>query len=378
MKKQFSVKISALKLALQKVTRAVANHSHYGAMVTLVGEEGGLSVHKTDGSSFARASVEGEKIPSFKMVVDGLRLQQILATAVQADEVKIDLEDEKIRLNFGKAKIKLDKLEAEPMLLESHQWNGASESFKVDGGELQKALKQVATACARNHTSFFLNGVFFTTQQGKVVLASTNGFVLTRFQTEIQADTLTDTIVPITVVDSLIGNLEENDAVTILSFDQKDKPRGIGFRTESFEVLCPAIVGNYPNIEKTIPAIANGNYQVVTVSAVEMVNALDRIGLMSSFSRGIGVQLELGPDAVTVSEIGGESNEAVNSKNGYEGVPMTIGFNPHQLAGVIKAANCEAVRIFVSQTGDVTSMPICLTADNDLPTWKTVVMPVRI
>lgn len=374
--------IGTMCIGLERVARAAGRAER---AVTLVGTSTHLEIHKTNGSTFAMAKIPVTDGVEFKTVVDGNRLRDVLKSVDQAWPLTIKVEEKGFRLLFGKAKIKIPEITAEPMLLSHTEWAQQGVAFEVLGNEIKASLKQTVVACAdEKETRHYLCGVYFTRDKetNKLLLVASNGFFLTVSETNVSLQsTWEDTIVPSRVVEALVGSLGDNEKVQVAFSNEQGKPNGINFKSESFEVVCPTILGKFPNWKVLIPNESKRSR--IELNTQEFADTAKRIGEFSKHFGGFtSIMLKTENSVLIVSDSSNPGSE--DSFDTVEPVGDGVcadwqaSFNHQFIVGALSAASDAKVEAFYSPAVpgsevDMRNQTLLLKGQG----WKTVIQPMR-
>jgi hypothetical protein len=362
--------VGALKTALAKVQKAVHTSS-----VTLQGIGEVLTIHASNGpQGSAKATLAVERPEDFLALVDGARLTAVLSGADITLPCEIKNTDEAIRFKFGQATIRLQKIKNdESLLLEDSRWNGAApigEAFK--GADLKAAFERVTPFAARNDVRYYLNSVLMTERDGFLTLVGTDGFRLARLKTGLAVGSLSDVILPISIADALGSVLDAGSDVEICTVGGEDN-RGIGFRSESFEVMCPVIQGKYPQFERVIPGDAD--LTAASVNRKSALAVLERIGAVAETGNGacyVRVHVKEGVFGVTTVD---EKSRDHTDLADPAAVAMDMGFQPKLLAPALAGVKSELVRFMYTRPDDAS--PKAVIRDSEGDAWSVVVMPSK-
>lgn len=362
--------VGALKAALAKVQKAV-----HSSLVTLQGVGPSLTIHASNGpQGSAKATLVVQDATEFTAQIDGNRLSAVLGGADASLPCQIKVTKDDVRIKFGHANIRLQIAQEEASLLEESRWNGATPiGERFSGADLKAAFERVAPFAARHDVRYYLTGVLMTTRDNRLTLVGTDGFRLACFKTGLAVTAVPDSIIPIQIAEALSSVLESSSLVEICTVGS-DESRGIGFRTETFEVMCPVIAGKYPNFDRVIPDAETMNRADVDRKAALAV--LERIAAVADAKGGacfINVAIKAKQFiALTTDE---ESKDHIELEEPVS-VAMELGFQPKLLIPALAAVKTEkACFLYTPSKGTDTGKVLIRDAEGS--DWSVVVMPSR-
>ncbi len=364
--------VGALKTALTKVQKAV--HTSY---VTLKGTGTTLAIHASNGpQGCAKATVAVSDGGDFVAQVDGNRLAAVLGGADASQECVIQATKTTVRFKFGKADIRFQVADEEPTLLEESRWVGAvSIGEKVSGADLKNAFERVSPFAARNDVRYYLNGVLMTVRGGRLTLVATDGFRLARLTTSVAVSEVPDSIIPISIADALATVLDSSSEVQIVTVGELES-RGVGFRAENFEVMCPVIAGQFPNFEKVMP-----NVETMTRATVNRKAALAVLERIAAVAEGSGgsryVRVVIKERKFEVLTLDEQSHDQADLETEVPfAKPMEMGFQPKLLIPALAAVKTDNVAFLYTKAGNDRNQKV-LIRDAEGEEWGVIVMPSK-
>lgn len=363
------ITVGALRSALSKAQKIGRT-----AAVTLQGSGTHLTIHAAGQQGCAKATIAIEDGAEFVALIDGNRLSAVLGGADAALECTISQSKEAVRLKFGQANIRFPiSTEAESTLLEESRWEGAvSVGKKISGAVLKEALDRVTSFAARNDSRYYLNGVLMTVRDGCLTLVATDGFRLARLTTSIEVEDAMDSIIPITIADAMAAIIDGDADVQICTVGENES-RGIGFRSNNLEVMCPVIAGAYPKFEKVVPRAESMATAVINRKAA--LAALEMIAAVADAKSGVCyIKVAIADKTFTVMTTDEESRDLAELESPVE-VPMSLGFQPKLLVPAIAAVKTD--NVCLSYTKPDVEIGKVLVRDAEGDDWSVVVMPSR-
>jgi DNA polymerase-3 subunit beta len=135
-------------------------------------------------------------------------------------------------------------------------------------------------------------------------------------------------------------------------------------------IVSKVIDGTFPDYTRVIP---DGNQNKVTVSALEMKIASNRVASVSS-ERAPSLKMDVGTDGVVLSVAGSDGNTARDEVSGsLDGMPLTIGFNAKYMVEAMAMCNGDDVVIEMKDAGS----PALMHPSED-DRFMIVLMPMRV
>lgn len=323
----------------------------------------------------------------FSATLPAHMLQDILKKGADSNEVTFTMEPrhETVRLHWGKLSYRLNALPVAdfPSLTSSE----FSHNFELPGKALRNMLESTARAMSKEETLYYLNGVYFHTQEygnrAELRVTATDGHRLYSCDVDMPeaAAGMAGAIVPRGAVELLLSLTKGKacpDIVTMaFSVATVDRPSMYcRFSFGDIEIVSKLVDGTYPDYQRVIPT---GNDLVATFKAGEFLSALDSVSVVSS-ERGRAVKLMVedgravfsvnNPDAgSSTMEIG-----ATLAKHGEAAPCIEIGFNACYLKTMMKdlADDGDEIMVEFSDSGS----PTIFKSGRD--GFLAVLMPMRV
>lgn len=328
----------------------------------------GLVITTTDLDIMARKTIADVDVKTpGKTTIQMSLLSAIIRKTPDGAQVHFKLDGEKGRMVIvaGRARFALSTLSAEDFPLMT--FKEAQSAFTLTTEAIEDALKRVKSAMSTEETRYYLNGVHFAIENGKMLAVATDGHrlsVAALAVEEIPGD-LPPIIVPRKTVNEILkltGSMEGDAAVEI-------NERAMSFTMGDVVIQSKLIDGTFPDYQRVIPATHD---IVVKVQADELVKAIDRVSTVSA-EKTRQVVLDVSKSvikfSVTSPETGTASEEVPVDADGE----LRIGFNGRYLMDVLSGYGGELVEI---QLGTETSPAKFRSAAR--PDDVHVLMPMRV
>jgi DNA polymerase III subunit beta len=304
---------------------------------------------------------------AFSTTVAARKIMEILGT-MTSDQI-ISLEENKDKLIFkgGKSRFTLQTLPIEdfPLVQETADFGPV---FSIPQKTLKALLNQVSFAMAVHDIRYFLNGVLFSVDGGKLSIVATDGHRLAYADSELAQEMphKQAVIIPRKTVLELQRLLSDSDGMIDIQFANNQAKLIFG----EMEFVTKLVEGNFPDYHRVIPS----NHQnVIILERLTLLSMLKRIAIMTS-DKFKGVRLNIGPGLLGVAASNAEQEEATDEMDvDYDGDIIDIGFNVTYLIDVLTNITDRQVKIVLA---DANSSALFMLPQND--TFKYVVMPMRI
>ena len=241
---------------------------------------------------------------------------------------------------------------------------------------LLQLLKKTVFAVGEKDTRYVLNGLLITLiPSGKNVtirLVGTDGHRLGWAEQEVTPEpsgipsSELQVIIPKKAAIEIRRLLEEDDKEPLLCFTKNLlilRKSGLVFTSRIME-------GTYPNYQQVVPKESS---KKVTVNKSELEGALRRVAILSK-DKAHAVKLSFNPDHVHLSSKSpdlGEAEEEIAAA--YKGENFSAGFNARYFLDVLSVIETESLSLQME-----TALSPCLIQEQKNPTFKAVVMPVKV
>ena len=232
-------------------------------------------------------------------------------------------------------------------------------------------LNKTKISISNDDTRHYLNGIYLhlTESENRTYLTAvaTDSHRLSSSSIEIESGkTFHSIILPKKTVYQLCNLLTDtNEKVLIQTSDTR-----IQFKIGKAKLISKVIDGKFPDYRKVVPV---GNDKVLTVSALDFVQAIERV-ITVSLDRKEGVKLILGKDNIKFSvnsTNSGEGNEVI--KSNFISEEMIVSFNSKYLIDIVSEVEDKNLKINLK---DPVS-PVLVEDMSDKNSYY-VVMPMKI
>ncbi len=250
-------------------------------------------------------------------------------------------------------------------------------TFTLEQAALVEMLGSVAYAQSADESRYFLNGVYFHFNDGRLSLVATDGRRLAVVHREMEAAAGAggSLILPAKTVAELARLLSKEEKRTVsLSFNE----RRVAFRIEvadeasglidQVHLVSKVVEGNYPNYQQVIPKDV---HQRVKLEREHFLQCVHRAALVTS-DKSNSVKFKLSGNLLEITASSPDFGEAHESLAvDYSGPDLQVAFNPGFLMDPLKALVRDEIHF---ELKDEVSPGVIKTDGNFL----CVIMPVRL
>ncbi|OWT63657.1 DNA polymerase III subunit beta [Candidimonas nitroreducens] len=295
------------------------------------------------------------------------KLLDILRALPESGEVRLGLAGAKLSVQSGKSRFALQTLGAAefPTLSQPEKWDV---SFSLPQKTLKHLFNMVHFAMAQQDIRYYLNGLLFVFEPGRVRAVATDGHRLAHSGTEAEGiENRQEVIVPrktVLEMQRLLGDSDDPVAIDVA-------PGQIRFRFGEVELVSKLVEGKFPDFTRVIPTNYTRHF---SVSREALQGSLQRAAILTT-DKLKGVRLQLGENLLRISSSNAEQEEAQEELDiDYAHEALDVGFNVSYLLDVLGNVKTETVNWSVQP--DVNASALITLPEDDQ--FKYVVMPMRI
>ncbi|MDQ1398030.1 MAG: polymerase subunit beta [Acidimicrobiaceae bacterium] len=328
---KFRCERDVLVEALGSAGRAVASRG--GALPVLSGvrlEVTGDQLHLAGTDLDLTIQVEATVAGSADGVaVVPARLASDIVRALEPGAVTVDADEDEVRISSGRSQFAVRMLPAAefPRLP-----SASGEVVTLPAEEFMEALRQVVRAASSEDSRPILTGVLMAAEQGGLRLVATDSYRLAMRD-------LPGTVVLREGQRVLVPSRALSELQRLLGSASGEVSLRLGEHDATFEVgsvrlTTRLIEGEFPNYRQLIPASYPNR---LIVGKEPLLDAVRRVKLLVRDTT-TPVRMSLRTDGIeltVVTQEVGQASEDVDAK--YEGVEMTVAFNPTYLIDGVEA-----------------------------------------
>ena len=337
-------------------------------------EADSVSVTGTDLEVTVRTRSEMSEIEEGASTIPAAKLVSILGALPDAAKITLSISDTESSaiLKAGKSRYSLRTLPSEDYPTTASKGE-AMGGVKLLATDLKAALERVASFMAVNDVRYYMNGVFIDTITEGVRLVATDGHRMSKVDVVCEGEKRLSRgiIVPGKTVKLVLRLLPKSGEVKIIEYENV-----VLFDLGDTKIHSKTIAAQYPDYKRVLPV----RDELSTVNRSQLLDALNRGAILCN-ERFRAVTLF--PHASTLPQPGrivisstNESQEEGEEEVEAE-VPQTAscasGFNVDYLIGAVQVTKGDDLRL-----GFADSDASLLFLDSACPTWRAVVMPMRV
>jgi len=312
-----------------------------------------------------------ESAESGEITVPARKLMDICKTLPEDALITLQLNEDKITLKSGRSRFTLTTLPASdfPSVEESPQ----NLEFSVQQSQLKRLIDRTSIAMAQQDVRYYLNGMLFEIQDGRLRAVATDGHRLAMSETEadVSTDELRQVIIPrkgVMELNRLFANDSDESVHIVMSSNH------IRAVSNNFTFTSKLVDGKFPDYQQVIPK--NSNHEMLA-EREPLRQVLSRTAILSN-EKYRGVRLIIDNDLLQVFANNPEQEEAEESLpvkyDAGESGSLEIGFNVSYLLDVLSVTASTNVRISLADANS--SILIEEIAESSDSIY--VVMPMRL
>lgn len=310
---------------------------------------------------------DGSGVSDTAFTVSARKLLDICRALPDQTKVSLDMTGEQLKLQAGKSRFSLQTLPARDFpKLQIDESEGVN--FDMPQGQLRRLLSSAQYAMAVQDIRYYLNGMLFSLQGQKLLVASTDGHRLALDVRNLEVDTgkSQDVILPRKTVMELIKLLSDGDEPIHIQIGGNQ----VVFRHSSFELRSKVVDGKFPDYQRVIPI---NNDKEFDINRQSLHQALSRAAILTN-EKYRGVRLALTSGSLRIACSNNEQEEAQEELEiVYDKEPLDVGFNVQYLQDVLNNVDAESVHCTF---GDASSSMLITVPEDE--NFRYVVMPMRI
>ncbi|KPJ61175.1 MAG: hypothetical protein AMJ46_02310 [Latescibacteria bacterium DG_63] len=338
---RFTIIRPELELLMNKVISVVPPKSTLPVLSTVLIEakENLLRATSTDLDMSIRASVSCDVSEEGAVCIPARRFAEI-AKKLPTDEVKIAVEDFRVKVECGRGRYELSGMEAVDF---PKMPDFKSEfRFTLPGAVLRKGDKRCLYAASVDESRPVLNGVFFQLFPQELRMVATDGHRLAKVS-------FAGSFVK-EKVEAVVPPKAVRQVVRLIPEEESNIEVGVSKNYIMFEVgdsvICSRVLeGPFPNYEQVIPKETN---KKLIVNTEELMDAIARVSIFADTVTH-QVKFSLRSDRVNLSVSTadvGEGQETVPAT--YDGEEMDIGYNANYILDILKSVDSDEVAFFLN------------------------------
>lgn len=315
-----------------------------GGLFVLMGlhlraDASGLTVTGTDLDLTVRTRLSTEVEAEGEVVVPA-RLLTDIVRALPPGEVSLQVTDDEVQISSARAQFSVRTLPVAdfPTLPQP-----TGDSVNVPAGDLARAFRQVVPAASSDDARPILTGVLMAARGDGLRLVATDSYRLAlRDLPEAQVlEQGQQVLVPSRALEEL-GRILDASKDVAMRLGEREVTFEVGDDTQSAQVTCRLIAGDFPSYEPLIPDSHDNRLEVERTALLE---AARRLRLLARDTNA-PLRMEMRDNSIELTVISqdvGSASEEVDAT--YDGTPTTVAFNPDYLIEGLDAAGGDTVEL---------------------------------
>jgi len=332
----------------------------------------GIALSATNMEIGLRGTVPAQVKKKGTVTVNARKLYEIVREVTAEDVILKAGASGWVDLLAGRSRFKIVSLDAKDYPeLPLGTGAPAGIAIKVASSTLREMIDKTLFAASDDESRFNLAGVYVETPEaGTVRMVATDGHRLAMIDRAVpEARLKSGAILPRKGLVEARKLLDETDdgAEVTLTIADKD----VRLHTPAVSFFMRLVEGEFPDYKQVVPSSSG---VTASLNRDDFLAALRRMSLLAS-ERSHGVKLSLGKGTVELSASSPEQGEASEDlEAGYNGDPLSIGFNVRYLMDVL-GVHPPAETVEFGLTDEVGPGVIRGSLD---PSYTYVVMPMRL
>jgi len=281
-------------------------------------------------------------------------------------EIKIELQNDKVKVLSGRGRFSLTTLPAEnyPDFSESEFEN----QFLINAGKLKKALDKTLFCMANQDVRYYLNGLLLNVSNSRIKLVASDGHRLSLYDDDIGQATGYETriILPRKGVQELSRLLDDPDAELNIQFSNNN----IRIFYKDLIFSAKLVDAKYPDFGRVFD---QPFYHSILIQKQILKDALTRVAVLAN-EKIKGVTLDISENLLKISTHNPEHDEAEEELvMQYQGEELSISFNSQYLLDAVSNLDSELAMLTIASNASS-----CFIEEPDQPLFKFIVMPMLL
>ncbi len=348
--------------------------------ILLEAKNGKLTLTSSNQEITITTEIGAKIISDGAITIPGRTLLEIVSS-LSAEKITLEVEESTVGLKAGGFKASINGTSAKeyPSLIPSV--SPKEPSLTIPAKQFKDLISKTVFSCASDEGRAVLTGELFKLIDGRLTVATTDGFRLSVVQQEETVkDWKTSVVIPAKTMVEVEKILTDSKAgkVDIILLEETNQ---IYFNAGDIKIYSSLITGTFPDYEKIIPA--KSLFKIV-IEANELVKAVRLASVFARESANIvkfqtsnlpageaGFKLKISANA---PEVGDNESEVDVKVEGEMTEEFSIAFNFHYLLDFLSAIGGSG-EMTIELTSSTTPGVFKTTSD---PNFLHLIMPVRV
>ncbi|MCX7087421.1 MAG: DNA polymerase III subunit beta [Methylococcales bacterium] len=283
----------------------------------------------------------------------------------QAD-IKIERQDDKIKISSGRSRFSLSSLPAEnyPKFVETEFNN----QFVISARKLKKALEKTVFCMANQDVRFYLNGLLLNISNQKLKMVTSDGHRLAIYEDVLEQPTGYEAriVLPRKGVVELARLLDDSDTEIKIEFSANN----IRLYINNLIFSAKLVDAKYPDYAK----VFNQPFlNTILVPKQLLKETLSRVAILSN-EKFKGVSFDITTDSIKISAHNPEHEEAEEEcLCEYSGDSLSIAFNIQYMLDAVSNLNSDMAALNIAANAST-----CFIEEPEEQAYKFIVMSMRL
>jgi DNA polymerase III subunit beta len=367
---EFTVKRNLLLNELNLVQGVIERKSTIPILANILLEASGnsLGITATDLDVSICCGCSAEVQAAGTLTVSARRLFDIVRLLPEDSEIQCTLlANDWVQLRAGKSEYKVVGLPREnfPSIPQA-----PAGGICLAGNDLRAMILRTMFAITQEESRYSLNGALLVMGPHEMRMVATDGHrlaLVTKAMEIENVDTEIRSLIPRKSLVEILRLIGDQEMMVEFSRDENH----IFFAVGGKRLISRTLAGQFPNYEMVVP---RDNDKRIVVQSRALAEGIRRAAVMSDEKlRAVRMAFSPGMAEITASSAdAGEARELVEVE--YEGIGLTIGFNPQYLLEFLSACGSESVSILVKDAETQGMLGPVGSVDLD---YRYVVMPMK-
>ena len=289
--------------------------------------------------------------------------------SLESSETSLEFKENSVIIKGGKSKFKVATLPASDFPISD---TGELDELKIEAKKFTDLVNKTSFSMGYQDARHFLNGLYFEITANSLIAVATDGHRLALSETEAtDLNSKSTCIIPRKCISELkrILTTYNDDNSNLITIGVNS--RNLIAKTNNYVIKSKLIEGKYPDYRKVFP---ENLPHVLILNKNNFKSALQRMSILSS-EQYKGVKLSLNTTSLDLTTTNPQQEKGEDKIDcSYTGEPMEVGFNLAYLLEVIDVIETDNVQLRF----DTQDTGCLLTSDDNSPTSKYIIMPMRV
>ena len=245
-----------------------------------------------------------------------------------------------------------------------------AESISLPGSVLKAMILRTMFAITQEESRYSLNGALLILNPQEMKMVATDGHRLALVTKAVEIagiDSEVRSLIPKKTMVEILRLIGDEEMIVDFARDENH----LYFSVQGKRIISRVLAGQFPNYEMVVPR--DNDKQIVAPNRA-LAEGIRRAAVMSDEKlRAVRIAFSPGIAEITASSAeAGEARDVVEVS--FEGMDISIGFNPHYILDFLNACGSDAVNIIVKDSETQGMLTPVGSADLD---YRYVVMPMK-